>query len=141
MSVRLGNPQEIVQAAKATGGAAGVVISLGGSANQWLVVVSIFVTYVASASAGSRTPSVIIKDAAGLILWQSPIPTALTATNTLLIALGGALPVSNQTGPPIMQFVGFPDNMTVPANGTITVQDTANISATDTVAANIVVSN
>lgn len=140
MSNRLGNPQSILQAAKATGGAGGVVISLGGSANQWLVLVSILATYVASATVGNRIIVVQAKDASGNVLWSVTQGTAVTAGQTVLVGLGGGVPASNQAVP-LHQFMPIPDGFTVPANGTITIFDNANISATDTVAANIVASN
>lgn len=140
MSTRLGNPKSAIFAAAALGAAAGRAMALGGDSNQWVVLVSLLLTYVASATAGNRVIVVQVKDSAGDILWSVTQGTSVTAGTTVRIGLGGGVPASNQTTP-VQQFMPIPDGFTVPANASIVVFDNANVDTTDTVAANIVLSN
>lgn len=140
MSVRLGNPQEVTFAAAALGGAAGRSMSLGGAANQWVLLVSILATYVASATVGNRVPVIQIKDSAGNILWQTSQGGNLTAGQTARLAAAGGVPAAAVTAP-VMQTMPLPDGFSVPANATIVIFDNGNIDTTDTVAVNAVISS
>ena len=133
MTVRPGYPQEVIKAATATGGASGVSIAL---LNQFAVLVGAVITYVASASVGNRLVAVRLLDPSGNIMMTTFATTAITAsqTSTLLLMTGQTyLSISS----PIVQILPWPVEMPALANSSMQILDTANISATDTVAANI----
>ncbi|HZP77523.1 MAG TPA: hypothetical protein VFB45_15370 [Pseudolabrys sp.] len=140
MSNRLGTPQSVIVAAAALGVTAGRAMSLGGAANQWVLVASMLFTYVASATAGSRVPVVQIKDPSGNILWSASMSTTAAANTTTRIALGGSVPLTAAATPATL-FAPIPDGFSCPANSTVTVFDNADIDhAADTIAMNAVVS-
>jgi hypothetical protein len=149
MSARLGQPTEINVATGALAAStrfATVPSSLpttGQGANaanqgQWFALVAFFATYVASATVGNRSLSLVIKDAAGNILWQALQGTAVTAGQTVNFIAGGGSGPAAVTGPPITQTLQLPVDFPVPPGGTIGLLDGAAISNADTVAINVV---
>src|SRR5215469_4147839 len=137
MSARLGNPQLITAAAAALGVAAGRTISLGNGA-QWALLLSLVLTYVVSATAGNRIVILTIKDAAGNIVWQNWNNGAVNITAGAAAKLIAPVWQSNSSGgggvPQDAYFL--PDQMAIPPNSTLTVQDLANIDVNDTVQLN-----
>lgn len=137
MSNRLGTPVEAVRAAVAVtlvanpAGNAGVLTPPFGIA-QWQALLSLAFVWVASAAAGNRTISVLIKDAAGNLIWQTQVATALVASTTLFGFLGGAVPASNNVGPPITYYAPLPFDLPVPPGSVVEVIDTAAVSTADT---------
>jgi hypothetical protein len=133
MTVRPGYTQEVIFAATATGGATGVGIPL---LNQMAVVVGAFITYVASGTAGSRIVEVRLLDPAGNIMMSTIATTAITVSQTATLVLMSGQTYLNISSP-IRQVLPWPAEMPALPGSSIRVLDTANISATDTVAANI----
>jgi hypothetical protein len=122
MSQRLGTPGSQVVASVAPT-AAGAVLTFGNS----VAVASIVATWVASAGAGSRTVQVQVKDSAGNILLRLPAAAAITAGQTATLTGVNGASITNFAGPPIIMTFPIPADMPVPAGGSITVVDTANI--------------
>lgn len=143
MSQRLGTPQ---QALRAVAVVAAVTNPAGNGAiltlpiSQWCLLLSVFFQWVASASAGTRLISVIVKDTANNIIWQSQVATGLIAGTTLNGYLGGAVPNSNAAGPPITYYAPIPFDFPIPTGCVVEVIDTASISVLDTCSISAIVS-
>jgi hypothetical protein len=142
MSARLGTPVEanraaiVVTAVTSPTGNAGVLTL---PTAQWCLLVSLFFQWVASASAGTRTISVLVKDSANNVLWQTTLATGLVAATTLNGYIGGAVPLSNNAGPPITFYSPIPLEFPIPPGCVVEVIDTAAISTADTCAINAVI--
>lgn len=136
MSQRPGTVVTKIQAATPLGVAAGLSIPLN---NQWAVVPAFFITYVATASVGNRTPTVKLVDSLGNTLMQTIETTVITAgLSARIIGMPG------QPFTSVGAFGGFsyflvPWTIELPAptGASLVVQDLANIDVNDTVAANI----
>jgi hypothetical protein len=133
MSVRPGYVQEQIVAATATGGATGVGFPLF---NQFAVIVGAVFTYVASATAGNRTVAVRLLDPSGNIMMTTFATTAITANQTSTLILMTGQTYLNISAP-VAQILPWPVEMPAIPLSSLRVLDTANISATDTVAGNI----
>lgn len=151
MSQRLGQPAELLSNANPgalnTGKAVsavtnptgnGVTLTTNPATIQWVVLDSIYFQYVASATVGTRTILLVIKDAIGNILWETPIATGLVASATLNGMFAGGVQVANAVGPPIQTFGPLPFEFPLPPGATITVEDTASINTGDTVLINAI---
>lgn len=132
MSTRPGYVQEQIVAAIVTG-ASGAAFPLF---NQFAVVVGAVFTYVASATVGNRIVDVRLLDALGNIMMQTVATTAITAGQTSTLVLMQGQTYLNIAAP-IRQILPWPVEMPAIPGSSIRVVDTAAISATDTVAANI----
>jgi len=128
MSARLGTPNsQIVAAGNST--ASGRVITFGNA----VAVSSLVAVWVATATVGSRTVQVQVKDAAGNVCLRLPLLNAITAGQTVNIVGVAGQPIANFATTPIIQTVPLGFDMPIPSGGSITVVDTANIDATDQV--------
>ena len=143
MSQRLGTPIEALKASAAvvaltspTGN--GAILTL--PTQQWCLLVSLYFQWVAAAGGASRTIGVLVKDAAGNIVWQTPLATGLAGAATLNGYLGGAVPISNNAGPPITFYAPIPFEFAIPPACTVEVIDTAAVSTSDTCLITAVVS-
>jgi hypothetical protein len=133
MSTRSGNPKSQINTAVALGVAAGINIALDQSA-QNLIAVSI--VYTASATAGSRVPTVRILNAAGNVLWSAVFATAVTTGQVPRLMLGSGTPSTSVTTP-LQQTFPIPVEMALEASSSLQILDAANIDVADTVAVNI----
>jgi len=142
MSARLGTPTE---ANRATAAVVAVTNPTGNAGilalptPQWCLLVSLQFIWVASATVGNRTISVLVKDSANNPLWQTTPATALVAATTLNGYVGGAVPLSNNAGPPITFYSPIPFEFPIPPGVVVEVIDTAAISTGDTCAINAVI--
>lgn len=110
----------------------GAVLTLPFGISQWCALLSLAFVWVASATVGNRTISVLIKDGSGNVIWQTTLATTLVASTTLNGFLGQAVPISNNAGPPITFYAPIPMDLPIPPGATIEVIDTGSISVTDT---------
>jgi hypothetical protein len=127
MSARLGSPVSIPLPAGAVT-AAGRVMTF----TQAIALASIGAVWVASATIGNRTIQLQIKDAAGNICLRLPLSAAIVASATVNIMAVNGSTFANFAGPPIVQTLPLGIDMPIPANGSITVVDTANVDPADT---------
>lgn len=135
MSNRPGNPRVLVNATVALGAAAGQNFALE-SSNQDLI--SIAIVYTASASAGTRIPTVRVLDPSSRVLWSAVFATAVTATQVPRLLMGAGSPPVATTNP-LQQTFPLPEFLSLPPSCSIQVLDAANIDVADTVQVNIVV--
>jgi hypothetical protein len=129
VSTRPGTEQFSSVAAGAVLGSAGRAIALG-NGDSPAAISSLLVTYVASATAGSRQVLVQVKTASGVILWQVAA-AAITAGQTVILAIGSGVPASTVASP-LMQFLTLPFDLPAPQNAIITILDSANIDPNST---------
>jgi hypothetical protein len=137
MSVRIGNPVEVVVASGALGVAAGRVSTFG--LTGWALLLSMAFLYTASATVGSRVIVLDVKDGAGNILFRGTLGTAVTAGQAVRLILGAGLATTGITAP-LTQTLALPDGFSIPAGSTVTIFDNANIDVNDTVAGAVVLS-
>lgn len=142
MSVRSGSPQFTSVSAAALGGANGRTLSLGNGLTLGTLN-TLLITWVATATVGSRIPIVRVQvpggtplNASAVTLWQVAA-AAITAGQTSILALGAGVPAST-VSTPLMQFLTLPFDMPLPLNAQVQIFDAANggagIDNSDTVA-------
>jgi hypothetical protein len=109
--------------------------------NKAVAVASMTAVWVATATVGSRTVQVQVKDGSGNICLRLPLNAAITASQTVNIVASTGVSIANFATTPIIQTVPIPFDMPIPDAGSITVVDTANIDPTDQVSIAVLLSN
>lgn len=128
----MSNQQTQVIGAGTLGSSAGRTIALKNEG--WLQVYSYQLNYVATATAGSRTPNVVFKDAGANVLWQTQNATAVTASQNVKLLGSGNVPNAS-FGTNLLHII--PSPFWLPPLSTVTIVDTANIDVSDNIAGGV----
>lgn len=139
MSARTGPSQFAAFTAAALATSSGRTMALG-NGNTCAVLNTALITYVATASVGNRIPIIrviapasVSQQQAAQTLWQMAAGTAITASQTSILAIGAGVPASTVANP-LMQFLTLPFDLPLPIGAQLQVFDQANIDVNDTVA-------
>ncbi|HEX8838730.1 MAG TPA: hypothetical protein VF748_17440 [Candidatus Acidoferrum sp.] len=135
MSVRAFAPTQVLAAAAALGSAAGRTFQINN--NGWAILLPTVLTYVASATAGTRNPVLQLLDAANNLLWHtmSSAASTITAGTTTRLFFAGLTQVIAPAGGGLMVYQ-LPDGMSLPPNSKLIVFDGSNIDVNDTLQLN-----
>lgn len=134
MSVRLGTPVLLLTGAAAAVKA--VTVPTGNALTLTTpgigLLTSVYFKWVATATAGSRLLSLLVKDSSNNLIFQSVVATALVASTTLNAFYGPGIPSSNAAGPPITTYAAIPFEFPLPNAAIIQAYDSAAIDVLDT---------
>jgi hypothetical protein len=131
MSARLGTPLELLSgAAKTTSLANGLSLNVLPSSIQWAILNSVSITWVNTATVGSRQYLFSVKDAAGNLLLSQVFSATAAASQTVFLQAGAAEPLTNTTvGTKQWMTAPIPGEFSVPAGASIQIQDIGNAGA------------
>ncbi|HEX8835441.1 MAG TPA: hypothetical protein VF748_00765 [Candidatus Acidoferrum sp.] len=138
MSARIGNPVEIVAASAILGVSSGRVIPLNNQ--QWVLITSVVIVYVPTATVGNRVPVFDFTDASNVGIFRAVQGGSVTASSNTRFAMGAGIPTAVVTSPPVTT-IALPDGLSLPPGSRLTVFDNANIDVNDSVTGSIVFSN
>ncbi|HEX8838729.1 MAG TPA: hypothetical protein VF748_17435 [Candidatus Acidoferrum sp.] len=138
MSARIGNPALITAAAAALGGASGRTYALNNP--TWILFVSSVLTWVATATVGSRNPVLRFLDPSGNIVLHmiggaASLVTAGTTTRLLLSSVLQGISTNTVPAQQLMAFLAG-GGLSLPPFSSFVVFDASNIDPADTLQLN-----